>query len=139
MYKKQIYILVSSFIYSQLVLAQWHCKAEDNAKQEWLAESSYQRSAVNKAMEACKKMSRSPETCRVFQGDCELFVNGESVRPAWQCTALDQMAKAWKSNFYPNSDDAALAAKAYCQQHSAFPNTCYVNLLTCKDSSILQD
>lgn len=65
--------------------------------------------------------------------NCELFIDGVSTSPAWQCSALDQMAKVWVNNPYPNRDDAALAAKAYCQDNSGFPDTCYVNLLTCKN------
>jgi hypothetical protein len=60
-------------------------------------------------------------------------MNGVSTRPMWRCTAFDQMVKSWPSNTYTHRDDAAIAAKAYCEQGSAFPDTCFINLMTCKN------
>ncbi|STX28931.1 Uncharacterised protein [Legionella beliardensis] len=133
MNKKSLYCIVPFSFYAQFALAQWHCIAEDGANRQWLAISNYQRSAINRAMEVCKKESHEPSSCKTSKANCDLFVNGISTKPAWQCTALDQMAVVWRSNSYSNRDDAALAAKAYCQENSGFPDTCYVNLLTCKN------
>ncbi|STX51370.1 Uncharacterised protein [Legionella busanensis] len=136
MNKKIFYCIVSLSIYSQISLAQWHCTAEDGANRQWLAISSYQRAAINKAIDVCKNESQYPETCKISKSNCELYVNGVSTTPAWQCTALDQMAQVWRSNSYANRDDAAIAAREYCQQRSGFPDTCYVNLLTCKNINL---
>lgn len=113
--------------------ASWHCAARDAANKEWTANSGFSRSAINHAFEACKKESTLPDTCKTSSVDCESFIDGVSTRPAWRCLALDQMGKSWKSNPYPQRDDAAIAAKAYCQDQSGFPDTCYINLMTCKN------
>ncbi|ARG97545.1 hypothetical protein [Legionella micdadei] len=111
----------------------WRCTAFDGEDKEWTVDSSYEISAVNKAFEECKKQSKVPSSCKTAKEACEAFVNGKSTRPMWRCTALDQMAKTWLSNVYTHRDDAAIAAKAYCEQNSAFPDTCYINLMTCKN------
>lgn len=111
----------------------WQCRAYDQDNYQWTAKSTYERTAVNKAYEACKKQSKKPETCKTAKEYCEGFINGISTRPMWQCTALDRMAKPWVSAVYSNQDDAALGAKAYCQERSTVPTTCYVNMVTCKN------
>lgn len=111
----------------------WRCLAKDNEMHQWQFESAYQREAINRAFDACKKQSSTPKTCHTAREMCEYFSNGQSTRPLWRCLALDQMAKSWSSNLYPNRDDAAIAAKAYCKDKSAMPDSCYVNLLTCKN------
>lgn len=111
----------------------WRCTAFDAQNRDWIFESSFELTAINKAYEACKKQSNIPSSCKAAKEACELLVNGVTTRPMWRCVALDQMAEAWPSNIYRHRDDAALAAKAYCQDHSAFPDTCYINLITCKN------
>ncbi len=56
-----------------------------------------------------------------------------STTPMWICTALDFTAEPWQSNLYPHRDDAALAAKDYCKQNSNVPDTCYINMVTCRN------
>lgn len=136
---KQIIFL--SFIIPQIVLAAsdiptgnfWRCMAFDNEHKEWKVNSSYELAALNKALDACKKESKLPASCKTARESCEVFTNGSSNRPLWRCKALDQMAKSWPSNVYSHRDDAAIAATAYCQQGSSFPDTCYTNLMTCKN------
>lgn len=117
----------------------WQCTARDATDKEWTRSGNYQRSAVNNAFEACKKESIHPATCKTSDADCESFMNGLSTRPMWRCIALDQMAKSWESNLYSQRDDAALAAKAYCQDRSNFPDTCYINLMTCKNVNLREE
>jgi len=111
----------------------WECHVSDSADKQWLAQGSYQRIATNKAFEACKKQSEYPNTCKAANEACEAFVNGISTRPMWRCTALDQLSKVWRSAIYTHRDDAALGAKAYCHQHSGMPDSCYINLMMCKN------
>lgn len=111
----------------------WACSAQDGEERQWHAKSFYELTAINKAFEQCKKESRRPITCKAAKAYCEYYAHGATTRPMWRCTALDQMAKPWISNLYAHRDDAALAAKAYCQQHSAMPDSCYINLMTCKN------
>ncbi|MFA5960277.1 MAG: hypothetical protein WC785_07150 [Tatlockia sp.] len=111
----------------------WRCTASDAGHHEWAANSSYALAALNKSFDECKKQSSLPASCKTAKESCEMFVNGQSTRPMWRCVALDQMAKAWPSNTYMHRDDAAIAARAYCQQNSGFPDTCYTNLMTCKN------
>ncbi len=111
----------------------WQCSVQDNDNKQWIAHSQYELSATNKALEACKKQSILPESCKVGNGSCTGIVKGAKTNPMWQCTALDQMAKPWPSNFYSQRDAAALAAKDQCQQHSSMPDSCYINLLTCNN------
>lgn len=111
----------------------WQCSAHDSTDKQWVAKSVYERAATNQAYDGCKKQSTNPTSCKIAKEFCEYFANGKSNRPMWQCTALDLMAKPWVSNTYSQRDDAAIAAKAYCQEQSSMPDTCYINLLTCKN------
>ncbi len=111
----------------------WKCAAYDSENMLWEAKGQFERAAVNKAFHACKKQSRVPESCKIATEYCDAIVKGVSTRPMWRCTALDQMAKHWVSNFYLHRDDAALAARAFCEQHSGMPQSCYLNLMTCKN------
>lgn len=111
----------------------WQCSVYDGAGKQWMVQSSYQLAAINRAFDACKKQSQHPATCKSSKEDCDAFVNGRSTRPLWQCTALDHTGTPWPSNLYPQRDDAALAAKAFCQHNNGSPDTCYVNLITCKN------
>ena len=113
----------------------WQCTAYDDGKKQWVIKSLYERVAANKALDACKKQSTAPTSCKMRKEICEYFAHGLSTRPMWQCTALDQTAKPWMGGTYSNQDDAALGAKVYCQQHSILPGTCFINLLTCKNLS----
>ena len=111
--------------------AYWQCSAIDQDNKQWVSKHAYERMAINQALEACKKESQEPSGCKVAHEACEFFDHGVSTRPSWKCTALDQEAKPWASNPYPLRDDAAIAAKAYCKERSASPESCYVHLLTC--------
>jgi hypothetical protein len=113
----------------------WQCHVEDIDAQIWTTEHTYQRTAMNKAYENCKKESKHPQSCRAAKTACEYFVNGVSDTPSWKCTALDRMSKIWVSNPYPHRDDAVLAARAYCMQRSGVPDSCYVNLLMCNSNN----
>lgn len=112
---------------------EWQCSAQDSSDKEWIRKSPYERMAINLAFEACKKESAYPSTCHSAKNGCEAFIGGQSTRPLWRCTALDQLGKAWESNLYRQRDDAALAAKAYCLDNSGSPDTCYINLMTCRN------
>ncbi|CEG56836.1 hypothetical protein [Legionella fallonii] len=109
----------------------WQCTTHDNANQQWTARNIYQKMALNIAFAECKKGSQTPASCKASKEDCEEFNQGMSIKPEWRCTALDQTAEPWQSNFYRHRDDAALAAQAYCKEKSVVPDTCYINLVTC--------
>ncbi|WP_028387687.1 hypothetical protein [Legionella fairfieldensis] len=135
-----VILLIGSFIFHSAEAEEinasgnyWRCTSFDGENKEWTVNSNYELSAINKALDACKKQSNRPTSCKTAKETCEVFINGTSTRPMWRCTALDQMAKTWPGNIYAHRDDAAIAAKAYCQQESSFPDTCYINLITCKN------
>lgn len=109
----------------------WQCLVQDAAGKEWSELSSYKLAAINRALDNCKKQSAFPETCKSSQANCEAFIDGHSTRPMWRCMALDFMGNPWYSNLYRQSDDAALAAKAYCRDNSESPDSCYINFITC--------
>lgn len=118
----------------------WQCTVADNKNQQWQARNAYERVAHSKALEACKQESSMPLSCMPIKEACTYMgtrvnrpILGTSNGPLWRCTALDQTAKPWRGNIYPNRDDAYLGAKAYCHAHSTEPETCYVNFLTCKN------
>lgn len=111
----------------------WQCTSRDSQAKEWVVQSPYQRVATNKALAACKQASQLPISCRVAKEYCESYVGGVSTQPMWVCTALDFNAKPWVSNVYSQQDDAALAALAYCKEKSAFPDSCYMDLVTCRN------
>ncbi|RUR12946.1 hypothetical protein [Legionella sp. km772] len=109
----------------------WVCKTHDNNNVEWTVKNKYQKIALNLSFDACKKQSKNPNTCKTSSNDCEGFHLGLSTKPYWRCTALDKKSGVWKSNYYPNRDDAYMAAKDYCKSKSQAPETCYVHVLTC--------
>jgi hypothetical protein len=111
----------------------WECHVQDSAKQQWASTNFYQRVASSRAFEACKKQSNAPETCFATEESCELFINGSTTKPMWRCTALDQLSRPWRSSIYTHRDDAALAAKHKCHELSEMPDTCYINLMMCKN------
>jgi len=111
----------------------WECSAQDNDGKQWLIRNVYERVATNKAFEMCKKQSLVPKSCAIARESCDYFTDGKSTRPMWQCTSLDANAKPWLSNVYANQEDAAMNAKAYCQEKSTLPDSCYINLVACKN------
>lgn len=112
----------------------WRCTAHDRENLHWLAQSGWERSSRNMALDLCKKNSKYPGSCIAETDNCELFVNGLTTRPMWRCLALDIMAKPWPSSeISQHRDHAALSAKAHCERKSGYPDTCYVNLMTCKN------
>jgi hypothetical protein len=133
-----LFLFHFSAIQAQIVIKSvsdnyWQCTSSDKEHNQWLAKSQFELSATNRAMEACKKQSQYPQSCKAPKESCDAIINGYSTRPMWQCTALDVMAKPWRSSFYVQRDDAALGAKNYCRQKSSLPDTCYINLLTCNN------
>lgn len=128
-----ILLLIPLYAYANTEHNYWQCAAEDNSHYQWTMSGQYEREAINKAYEACKKQSQNPRTCKSTATLCDYFRDGHSTKPIWQCTALDQTAAAWESNPDTNRNDAALAAKAYCQSKSTLPASCYINLLTCRN------
>ncbi|MBI2786166.1 MAG: hypothetical protein HYX60_07650 [Legionella longbeachae] len=113
----------------------WQCKAHDVKDTEWSSQSSYQKIALNLSYEQCKKNSPIPATCKTSRANCDQFIDGVNITPMWVCTALDREGLPWRSNLYPNREDAALAAQAYCKQKSPLPYTCYINLVTCMNKN----
>ena len=113
----------------------WVCKTQDENNMEWIIKNNYQKIALNLSFDACKKESKDPKTCKTSVNSCEGFHLGLSTKPFWRCTALDKKADYWTSNYYPNMDDAAIAAKAYCKSKSKVPDSCYVNLITCANAN----
>ena len=117
----------------------WQCTAHDKLKKECKGTNTYERVASSKAFEACKKESSIPMSCKTDKDYCYYFTEGTTNpkrdienRSMWHCSAIDQQAKYWVSNLYSNQDEAVLAAKSLCQKHSPIPDSCYVNLITCK-------
>ena len=108
----------------------WQCSTMDNDNKQWVFKNRYERAARGRTMEACKQQSQAPNSCKT---DCEEFYHGISTRPAWQCTALDENAKPWVSHIYSRRDEAAIAAKKRCEEHSTIPESCILHFFTCKN------
>lgn len=111
----------------------WQCVTHDQNNNRWSAQNEYQKVAINLAFSACKKESSAPKTCKTSSDDCEGFYQGISIKPLWRCAAMDKIASVWRSRWYNQRQDAALAAKAYCRDNSSVAESCYVNLITCKN------
>jgi hypothetical protein len=109
----------------------WACKAHDEAHNEWTANNAYQKVALNRAFDDCKKQSESPTSCTISEGDCEGFLRGVRTKTLWRCTASDRATQSWKSNYYSNKEDAAQAAKDFCQKYSGLPESCFVSFAGC--------
>jgi hypothetical protein len=111
----------------------WECRANDSLYVSWIGNGNYQKMAAGKAFESCKKQSQLPHSCAIVADSCEVYVHGKTTHALWRCTALDQLSKTWRSSIFSHRDDAALAAKDYCYQESDMPDTCYINLLMCRN------
>jgi hypothetical protein len=122
---------IPTWVFSNSTGSYWQCTTHDNTNKTWVAINNYQKMALNIAFDVCKKESQFPKTCKTSNRDCEGFINGVSTKPYWHCTALDQTAAPWQSDYYSDRDDAALGAKAFCKNYSSVPDTCYVNFITC--------
>lgn len=109
----------------------WKCSIKDNENRVWTASNSYQKIAFNVAIDNCKKGSKVPASCMASKSTCVNYSNGINMTPMWECTAIDESAEPWVSNPNPQREEAALSAKAYCQENSQLPDTCYINLITC--------
>lgn len=116
----------------------WQCTVYDSQGKSWSIMSAYELTAMNKALDACKKQSLQPLSCRSSQEGCDVQVNGESIRPMWKCTALDALANVWHSKTHANRDEAVLTAKAYCQRKSPAPDTCYAYVILCRNLNLNQ-
>lgn len=112
----------------------WYCTAQDNDHHQWEIQHPYRIAAMNRALEQCKKGSPIPKTCRIITKNCIAAGNEMVANRHWQCTAFDKAAMAWTSSFYPNRDDAALHANDTCKSNSSVPESCYINLVSCKDT-----
>lgn len=110
----------------------WICYATDG-HHTWSSPSSEQRSAINNAYDACKKTSDDPAKCSTDKENCDYYMYGKSAKPLWECYALDHNSRRWKNSPRTTRNSAALASKAKCQNHSSFPDSCYMVLWTCKD------
>lgn len=111
----------------------WQCMSQDKTNKQWFAKNNHKKAAVNLSFAACKKESASPASCKTSLLNCTGFNQGLSISPTWRCMALDRTAKPWQSVLYAQPLDAALGAKAFCKEHSTVPDTCYVNMVTCRN------
>lgn len=111
----------------------WQCTSHDQLNKTWVITNHYKKVALNFAWAHCKKESQFPTSCSLSKTRCTYIYHGMDTTPMWQCTAIDYGAKAWTSDVYPQKDEAALAAKTYCNEKSAKPNTCFINMITCID------
>lgn len=123
--------LISGNLLAAGAIDYWQCTTKDNTDKIWTAKGEFRKSALNVAYDACKKQSTAPTSCKTSITHCEGFRQGVSTKPLWRCTAIDRSAVAWKSNYYSNRIDAALAADAYCKDNSHVPETCFINMITC--------
>lgn len=126
-------MIFSSLFMQQLAAAEnsWRCVTVDAENKQWIANSSYQITALNKSLDECKKESKVPATCSVLKDSCNINLTNSSSRVQWQCTAFDFLADSWTATSSAGPDRAALSAKAYCRHKSALPDSCYINLITC--------
>ncbi len=126
--------LICLLISNQLLAApgtNWFCTSKDIDKKTWSVNHVYQKPAIAMALDACKKQSRQPTTCKLRESDCELTVNGVSTRPIWACEAIDGIGQSFPGKLNPDRDTAALSARAECRENSSVPDSCYIHPFTC--------
>ncbi len=111
----------------------WTCQAVDQYHQKCKASAAYEKAAKMNALAECKAHSQNPKGCVVSSQACEATVHGFHRQPLWRCTALDRQAKAVFGVVSKQRNAAALSAKEQCESQSNEPDSCYVNLLTCKN------
>lgn len=114
----------------------WQCASHDISGKQWLAESSFQRAAINKAWQSCKKNSHDPGSCETAKAYCEMVYLGRVIRSKWVCSSMDQMGHRWRSDTHNTRNDAVTGARMMCREQSTFPGSCYVRLMTCKNLNV---
>jgi len=138
--KYWILILIASLFTTSLIAStlrgqnsKWQCASYDEGGRQWLAQSSFQRAAINKAWQACKQDSEDPGSCETAKAHCEMLIHGRVLRSRWMCSSMDQMGQYWRSDTHNTRNDAVLGARLMCQEQSTFPSSCYVRLMSCKN------
>lgn len=134
--KKYIVAIFIPMMMSSLFASTWTCQIADKNGTIWEGKHRYQLPAKMNALHLCKNESRSPMSCVRTKETCTETEEEVSSKSYWQCTAFDQMGKEWSAEPLKNRDDAAIQAKESCLNESGFPDTCYVNLLTCRDITL---
>lgn len=111
----------------------FQCSITDRESKSWSAKSKHHKMAVHLALEACKRESNAPGSCKKSKIKCDdSDPTVATNNGGWRCMALDYMARAWSKDYHPNIDGAAFMALTYCRQRSAVPETCYLNYITCE-------
>lgn len=116
--------------------ATWVCTARDANQVSWVITENYKRAGMAQALDACKKQSQVPGTCRMPESKCDSYVDGVLTTPMWQCTAIDFLAVPWRGAANTTPDRAALEAKLNCKENSSLPETCYLNYITCRNLNV---
>ncbi|ARG97020.1 hypothetical protein [Legionella micdadei] len=119
-------------LHAAIDMVVWQCSSHDRTEQYFNGFSNNEWSSLRNAMKLCKKQSKNPKTCRVSQEDCDALVNGQSIRPWWQCKAMDSLGYVWIGGYFRVADNAILEAKSRCHSFSAVPATCFTSFFTCK-------
>lgn len=109
----------------------WQCTVEDQEHKQWSSKSNYQKTALNYAIESCKKESKAPASCTSISQSCQEFNADKSDRPRWRCVAVDEPGSKWISDYTNDRDSAALNALAICKSQSPLPATCFMDVVTC--------
>lgn len=123
---------LACFAYTQIDTNNyWQCKSYDNANLTWTASNTYQKTAMNTALDSCKKGSKNPASCKIAENLCVEFNQDRNHKPRWQCTSLDGNGTSYTSNYFATKDDAAINSLDSCKKQSAIPDTCLINLVSC--------
>ncbi|MBA2710041.1 MAG: hypothetical protein H0U57_05580 [Tatlockia sp.] len=122
----------SMFAQAASAESKWSCIAIDGQNRQWTVSSNYHKTSFNKSVDECKKRSNVPATCHVIKESCNMLVKQILVKPRWQCTAFDFHADKWIATSSRSPDKAALSAKGFCKLNSALPDSCYINVITCR-------
>lgn len=125
-------LLLSMSGHAANINSYWQCSTTDSADKVWVGRDINRQAAINQSAQACRDNTENEGSCISARESCVQVVNNRIVRPSWRCTAFD-MTTYYRGAVQYTREDTIESALDKCRRLSFSPNTCKVNMLTCKN------
>lgn len=119
-------------LFSATSFAFWRCPAIDFQLNKYYVDNKSIDRAINKSLSKCRKNSEMPKSCLVERSFCQQLNSTDTSHIQWRCYSYDRTKTAFRTPFYTNQYEAAIAAKIICRRLSKYPSSCYVHLSGCE-------
>jgi len=105
----------------------WSCKGMDSSASTYTANAKFERQAITRALENCKKDSKYPISCKATPDMCQVF----NPTTTWRCAAFDNNGGNWHGEYVSSREGAISSAARSCHALSFTPSTCTVHVIAC--------